>query len=118
MPRFCIAMIEYTANPALSPQPPVRCGRRTRPGHSFCTGHSPDLYQARRLCQYHNRLGAQCRATPIRGQDHCFAHSPRNRSALHAPLPLAHWPQSAKPRFAAFAFSNLAQPRMPLRQLP
>ncbi len=118
MPRFCIAPVEDTASPASSLPRPVRCGRRTRPGHFLCTRHSPDFHQPLRYCQYFNRLGWQCRATPIRGHDHCFAHSPRNRSSRQAPLPLHRRPRRRKARVAAFAFSNLALPRMTLRQHP
>jgi hypothetical protein len=76
MPRFCTAIVDGQ-----------RCPGRTRPGHAFCMSHSEDADVFRR-CQYFNRHGQQCRATPIRGQDHCFTHSRRNHRAKLPAIPI------------------------------
>ena len=77
MPRFCTAPVN--GHP---------CGCRTRPGHRLCFGHSPDASGPWPRCRFSNRYGQPCRATPLRGQDHCFTHSRRNGRAKQPPIPL------------------------------
>ncbi|HKO10698.1 MAG TPA: hypothetical protein VJV22_01925, partial [Acidobacteriaceae bacterium] len=59
---------------------------RALPGTQFCAGHSPDWDY--RPCLYFNRRGRPCRGSALRGQDHCFSHSKRNRRATRPPIPL------------------------------
>ena len=76
MPRFCTAIEEGR-----------RCPGRARPGQPFCAGHDPHTFDPR-PCLYFNLRRGPCLGIAIRGQDHCFAHSPRNRIAKRSPLPL------------------------------
>lgn len=97
MPRFCTARLD-------DGQP---CGYRALPGKPFCSGHSPDNSHLYHRCQYFNRRGFPCRATPLRGQDHCFTHSSRNRRAKDSPVPLEPRTRRQKERARWFILSNL-----------
>jgi hypothetical protein len=97
MSRFCTALCEG--------QP---CGRRALPGQPFCCGHQPHPYTPHQ-CEYFNQRGQRCRAFTLCGQDHCFAHSPRNRRARRPAVPIV--PRTRRPRDQArwFIFSNMPE---------
>jgi len=84
MPRFCTAL-----------ESSLPCGRRALPGRPFCAGHDP-IWMPPGRCHYYNRFAQPCRSESIRGQDHCFTHSRRNRRARLKPLPLV--PRTAHQR--------------------
>jgi hypothetical protein len=88
MPRFCTGLVDG-----------YPCGFRARPGLRFCFGHSRTPETPFPRCQYLNRTGNPCRATPIHGQDHCFTHSRRNRRAHCPPTPLV--PRTRRQKEAA-----------------
>jgi hypothetical protein len=90
MPRYCTAI-----DPGPNGQP-ERCTCRAQPGQRFCCGHNPNP-TAYGECQYFNRRGERCRAITLRGQDHCFTHSPRNRARTTPPSPSNPAPGAKRP---------------------
>lgn len=79
MPRVCTARLDDGR----------RCDYRALPYGNFCSVHLPEGDIVFRPCRYFNRFGHPCQARAIRGQDHCFSHSPRNRRAKDEAIPLA-----------------------------
>lgn len=63
------------------------CLRPTLPGDTLCPDHRlhPPLY---RQCEYYTLPGWRCLGITLRGQDHCFTHSPRNRRTRRKALPV------------------------------
>ena len=99
MSRICTALDED--------QP---CTCRAMPGQQFCSGHHPRPFDYRR-CAYFNRFGRQCAAIAIRGQDHCFTHSPRNHRAYRPAMPLIPRTQRQKAYARRHGFSDMPQPQ-------
>lgn len=79
MPRYCTATVGDGQS----------CDYRALPGKQFCCGHLPDTSYLDGRCAYLNRRGKPCRGWTLRGQDHCFTHSRRNRRATRKPIPIA-----------------------------
>jgi hypothetical protein len=94
MPRYCTALLDDGQ----------RCDYRALPGKQFCCGHLTDTSYLDRHCAYLNRRGKPCRGWALRGQDHCFTHSKRNRRATRKPIPIAPHvrPRKATPQPASF----------------
>ena len=103
MPRFCTALDEG--------QP---CTYRALSGQRFCCGHQPQGL-ANHQCEYFNRRGERCRALTMRGQDHCFSHSPRNRRAKSPAVPINPRTRCQKARRNRLIFSNMPLSQMTLQ---
>jgi len=97
MPRFCTAPYEGG-----------RCSTRALPSQAFCAGHHP-TWALPPDCRYFNRRGQQCRALALRGQDHCFTHSPRNRRVRRPAIPLVPRTRRQKAQARWFVLSILPQ---------
>jgi len=106
MPRFCTALDQNRP-----------CPCRALPGQLFCYAHHPHPVIPRQ-CEYLNRKGHRCRSLALRGQDHCFTHSPRNRRAAHPPIPIVPRTRRQKAQARWLIFSNLPQSGMTLQQTP
>jgi len=103
MSRFCTALFEG-----------YPCGRRSRPGRNFCYGHDPDRDEFG-SCQYYNQRGQQCRNMPLRGQDHCFVHSPRYCRDKRGAIPVTPRTERQKSRVKWLLISNMPPFRNHLR---
>ena len=113
MPRVCTALLDEGR----------RCDNRALPYGNVCSAHLPEGAMHLRPCRYFNRSGHPCRAQAIRGQEHCFTHSPRNRRAKQEPVPLVPRTRRQMQRAKWLIFSNLALCRRtaleaPQNQLP
>ncbi len=95
MSRFCTALCEGWP-----------CGYRARPGRNFCCGHDPHQYDYQQ-CQYFNQRGQQCRNLALRGQDHCFAHSPRYCRMKGGAIPVTPRTKRQKERAKWLLISNM-----------
>ena len=102
MPRFCTALDHG--------QP---CTTRALPGQAFCYGHHPRR-RAWTQCAFFNRKGDRCGCFTMRGQDHCFTHSPRNGRVRHKPIPIVPRTRRQKIEAKWLIFSNLPLYKQPL----
>lgn len=98
MPRYCTALLDDGQ----------RCDYRALPGKQFCCGHLTDTSYLDRHCAYRNRRGKPCRGWVLRGQDHCFTHSKRNRHARRKPIPIVPRALLGKARPQAASFQGIA----------
>ena len=105
MPRFCTAIRQGQL-----------CTSRARPGQLFCAGHHPHTFDPR-PCLYYNERGQRCRAIALLGQDHCFAHSPRNRRAKRPAIPLIPRTRRQKEQAKWLVFFNLPHTQTGLPQV-
>lgn len=105
MPRFCTAIDAGR-----------RCPIRTRPGHPFCAGHQPEPFLPQ-PCAYRTRAGQPCRCPAMRGQDHCFTHSRRNRRARGPAIPIIPRTRRQKAIDKWLESMGLPQPKTALPQL-
>ncbi len=105
MPRFCTALD--------AGQP---CSCRALPGQAFCCGHHPQPVVYRQ-CEYLNRSSQRCRSLSLRGQDHCFTHSPRNRRALRPAIPIVPRTRRQKAQAKWLLFNGLPQSKRALPEL-
>jgi hypothetical protein len=99
MPRFCTSRLPDGS----------RCTTRALPGKSLCCGHAHPGEWVFRPCGYFNRLGEPCRGWAIRGQDHCFVHSRRNRRAKALAVPLVPRTRRQRARAMWLLFKGLPQ---------
>jgi hypothetical protein len=106
MPRFCTAIDQGQ-----------RCPGRTRPGQPFCGGHHPRTFDPR-PCLFFTQQGYPCRATAIRGQEHCAAHSPRNRRAKRPAVPLIPRTRRQRAQVKWILFRGMPQSSIDLPQVP
>ncbi|HEX4309073.1 MAG TPA: hypothetical protein VHZ25_03540 [Acidobacteriaceae bacterium] len=106
MPRFCTGV--YDGHP---------CTYRAMPGRLFCCGHDPHAFDYQR-CAYFNRLGEPCRSLAMRGQDHCFTHSPRNHRARRPAMPLIPRTQRQKAYAKRRIFTYLPHPKTGVPEIP
>ena len=97
MPRFCTAI--HNGCP---------CPYRARPGVAFCWAHSPQPWLYRQ-CAFFTRSGRRCRSAAMRGHDHCFTHSPRNRRARQPAIPVLPRTRRQTAQARPCAFSDLPQ---------
>ena len=105
MPRFCTALHQG-----------LPCTRRALPDQLFCYGHHPNPVESRR-CEFFNRKGQRCRSTTLRGQSHCFTHSPRNRRATQPPVPIVPRTRRQKAQVKWRIFINMPQSKTALLEL-
>jgi hypothetical protein len=106
MPRFCTALLP-DGNP---------CNFRALPGKALCCGHAHPGESPFRPCHYFNRRGQPCRGWAMRGQDHCFVHSRRNRRAKAPAVPLVPRTRRQRDRAMWLVFRGLPQSSRDLLQ--
>ncbi len=102
MPRFCIALFRG--------QP---CPAGLSPVSTFAVGHLTPSAPVPRPCGYINPKGEPCRAFALRGQDHCFVHSPRNHRAKQPLTPLSPIPVARRPTLNGFFSDGCHTPNEP-----
>ena len=99
MSRFCTALDQGQ-----------RCVCRALPGKDLCYGHHLALLGPPtpiRRCAYFSLRGEPCRASAMRGQDHCFVHSPRNQRRKLPATPLQPRTRRQRAYIKALIFSRM-----------